>query len=35
MIAAHLNSGAALTVACTEVPKADTIRFGVMEVNSH
>lgn len=34
MIAAHLNRGAALTVACTEVPKADATRFGVLGVDS-
>lgn len=35
MIAAHINSGAALTVACTEVPQAEATRFGVMGVDSH
>src|SRR5262245_61941529 len=34
-IAVHLNSGAAVTIACTEVPKADATRFGVMGVDSH
>ena len=33
MLAAHINSRAELTVACTEVPKADAKRFGVMGVD--
>jgi glucose-1-phosphate adenylyltransferase len=32
MIAAHLQSGAALTVACTEVSREEATRFGVMGV---
>lgn len=34
MIAAHLNSAAALTIACTEVPRADAPRFGIVGVDS-
>lgn len=33
MLAAHINSRAELTVACTEVPKVDAQRFGVMGVD--
>lgn len=35
MLAAHLNSGAELTIACTEVPKAEASRFGVMGVDAN
>lgn len=35
MIAAHLNTGADLTVACTEVAKTEAIRFGVMGVDTN
>jgi len=34
MLAAHINSGAEITVACTEVPKAEAKRFGVMGVDT-
>jgi glucose-1-phosphate adenylyltransferase len=34
MIAAHLASGAELTIACAEVPLADARRFGVMGVDA-
>jgi glucose-1-phosphate adenylyltransferase len=33
MLAAHLESGADLTVACTEVPLAEATRMGVMSVD--
>jgi len=34
MILAHVNSGAALTIACTEVPLEEATRFGVMGVDN-
>ena len=34
MLAAHINSRADLTVACTEVPKVEAKRFGVMGVDT-
>jgi glucose-1-phosphate adenylyltransferase len=34
MIAAHLRSGADVTVACTEVPLADATRMGVLSVDA-
>ncbi len=34
MLAAHLETGADLTVACTEVPLAEATRMGVMSVDS-
>jgi glucose-1-phosphate adenylyltransferase len=33
MIAAHIENGADLTIACTEVPRLDATRFGVMGVD--
>ena len=33
MLAAHINSRSEITVACTEVPKAEARRFGVMGVD--
>jgi len=33
MIAAHLERGADLTIACTEVPRVEATRFGVMGVD--
>lgn len=33
MITAHLDSGADLTIACTEVPLSDACRFGIMGVD--
>ncbi len=35
MIAAHLERGADVTIACTEVPRADATRFGVMGVDAN
>lgn len=35
MLAAHLNSGAVLTVGCIEVPRAVAHAFGVMSVDEH
>ena len=34
MLTAHINSGASLTVACTEVPKTEARRFGVVGVDA-
>lgn len=33
MLAAHIENGADLTIACTEVPRAEATRFGVMGVD--
>ncbi|MBI3249462.1 MAG: glucose-1-phosphate adenylyltransferase [Deltaproteobacteria bacterium] len=33
MLAAHIENGADLTIACTEVPRAEASRFGVMGVD--
>lgn len=35
MLAAHLDSGAVLTVGCIEVPRAAARAFGVMSVDEH
>jgi glucose-1-phosphate adenylyltransferase len=34
MLAAHIETGADLTVACTEVPLAEATRMGVMSIDS-
>ena len=35
MLAEHVASGADVTVACTEVPLAEAVNFGVMAVDEH